>query len=75
MVILHSILNDQLAGASTHPCCYNRKHAQCIAFSNAAVADRTLVGELRSYDNHHTLPVCVLYANSVFVALKGISHF
>lgn len=67
-------LNDQLAGTSTHQCCYN-KHAQCRAFSNPGVADCTLVGQPRSYDNHHTLPICVHYANSVSVAVKGISHF
>lgn len=64
---LRSILNDQLL------CCYNGKHAQRTAFSNAAVAGCTLVDQPRSYDNHHTLPICVSYANPVSV--KVISHF
>ncbi len=75
MHILCIILNDKLAGTSTRKCCYNGKHAPSIAFSNPGVADCTLVGQPRSYDNHHTLPICVHYANSVSVAVKGISYF
>lgn len=75
MHILRSILNDQLAETSTRRCCYNVKHAQCKAFSNPGVADCTLVGRPRSYDNHHTLPIFVHYANSVSVAVKRIGHF